>query len=70
MQHPDVKLTMAPLGANLHNFKKTDITPLVYIKQGLQFEIFGKKLMTEYEQKVLDLLELSIKDFFCFKNYN
>lgn len=26
--------------------------------------------MKQYEQKVLDLLELSINYFFCFKNYN
>lgn len=44
-----------------------DVTPLVYIKQGLQFERFGKKSMKQYEQKVLDLLELSINDLFALK---
>lgn len=44
-----------------------DVTPLVYIKQGLQFETFGKKSMKQYEQKVLDLLELSINDLFALK---
>lgn len=44
-----------------------DVTPLVYIKQGLQFETFGKKSMKQYEQKVLDLLELSINDLFTLK---
>lgn len=70
LQYPDVKLTTAPLGANQPSFKKIRITPLDCIKQDLQFVIFHKKSTEQHEQKIPDLLELSINDFFCFKSYD
>lgn len=57
LQYPDVKLTTAPLGANQQSFKKIGVTPLDCIKQSLQFEVFPKKSMEQYEQKIPDLLD-------------